>query len=57
MKEKCRQNEEKEKCFTSIAVIGGKIFSKYSKNMNHVHKDTKYLLSVITTLVTRIRGG
>ena len=45
-----------ETCFTSIAVIGGKLFSNHPKNMNHVHKYTKYLLSVIITLGTNISG-
>ena len=38
-------------------VIGGKVFSNSPKNMNHVHKDTKYLFSVIITLGTNTRGG
>ena len=46
-----------EICFTSIAVIGGKLFSNNPKNMNHVHKYTNYLLSIIITLKTYIRGG
>ena len=46
-----------ETCFTSIAVIGGKIFSNHPKNMNHFYKDTKDLVSVIITLVTNISGG
>ena len=40
-------------CFTSIAVIGGKLFSNKPKNMNYVHNDTKDLFSVILTLVTK----
>ena len=39
-----------ETCFTSMAVIGGKVFSNNPKNMSHVHKDTNDLLSVIITL-------
>ena len=46
-----------EICFTSIAVIGGKLFSHNPKNMNHVHKYTNYLLSIIITLKTYMRGG
>ena len=46
-----------ETCFTSMAVIGGRLFGDNPKNMNHVHKDTKYLLFVIITLRTDIRGG
>ena len=43
--------------FISIAFIGGKIFSNHPKNMSHVHRYTKYLVSVIITLVTSISGG
>ena len=43
--------------FSSIAVIGEKIYSNYLKNMNHVHKDSKYLMSVKITLGTNIIGG
>ena len=40
-----------EICFTSMAIIGGKLFSNNPKNMNHVDKYTDYLLYVIITLV------
>ena len=40
-----------------MAIIGGKIFSNNPKNMNHVHKDSKDLLSVIIILEIYIRGG
>ena len=43
-----------ETCFTFIAVIGGKLFSNHPQNMNHVHKDTMDLLSVILTLGNNI---
>ena len=33
---KCRIGET---CFTSMAVIGGKLFSNKPKNMNRVHKE------------------
>ena len=36
--------------FTSMAVIGGKLYRNHPKNLNHVRKDTKYLVSVIITL-------
>ena len=45
-----------EMCFASTAVIGGKLFSYHPKNMNHVYKYTKVLLSVIITLQTSISG-
>ena len=37
-------------------VIGGKLFSNHPKNMNHVHKDSNYLVFVIITLVKYISG-
>ena len=41
-----------------MAVIGGKLYSNHPKNMNHVHKDTKDMVSVIITVVKDIsRGG
>ena len=40
-----------------MAIIGGKLFSNHPKNMNHVHRYKKDLLSVITTMVKNIRGG
>ena len=43
----CRIGEKK---FTIMAVIGGKLYRNHSKNMNHVHKETKDLDSVIITL-------
>ena len=36
--------------FTSMAIIGGKLYRNHPKNLNHVHKDTKDLVSVIITL-------
>ena len=38
-------------------VIGGKLYSNHPKNMNHVHKDTKYLVSVIITVDNYTSGG
>ena len=40
-----------------MAVIGGKLYSKHPKNMNHVHKDAKDLVSVIITMSKDISGG
>ena len=40
-----------------MAVIGGKLYRKHPKNLNHVHKDIKYLISVIITLGKDISGG
>ena len=38
-------------------VIGGIIFSNQPPNLNHVHKDSKYLVSVIITIGGDISGG
>ena len=38
------------KLFTYMDVIGGKIFSNKTKNLNDFHKDSKDLVSVIITL-------
>ena len=43
--------------FTSMDVIGGKLYSNHPKNLNHVHKDTKDLVSVIIKLGKNISGG
>ena len=40
-----------------MAVIGGKIYRNHPKNMNHMHKDVKDLVSVIITLGKDIGGG
>ena len=48
---KCRIGEA---CFTYIAIIGGKLFITYPKNMNHVHKYTKYLFSVTISMGTNM---
>ena len=42
--------------FTSMDIIGGKLYSNHPKNLNHVHKDSKYLVSVIITLGKNISG-
>ena len=44
-------------CFTSVAVIGGRLLSNSPKNNNHVRKYQKYLLSVIITLGENVSGG
>ena len=40
-----------------MAVIGGKIYSNHPKNPNNVHKDSKYMVSVIITVDKDISGG
>ena len=37
--------------FSAISDIRGELYSNHPKNMNHVHKETKDLVSVIITLV------
>ena len=47
-------------CFTSLETIGGNLYTRHVKNLNHVHKDSKdskYLMSVIIILVTDVNGG
>ena len=46
-----------DKCFTSLATIGGNLYTRHVKNLNHVHKDSKNLLSVIIILGTYVIGG
>ena len=65
MKEKLEKEKEilpstciiGETIFTSMGVIGVRLFSNHHKNMNHVHKDIKDLVSVIITLGENISGG
>ena len=40
-----------------MAVIGGRLYRNHPKNINHMHKDVKDLVSVITTLGKGIIGG
>ena len=42
--------------FTSMAVIGGKLYSNHPKDLNNLHKDTKYMISVIITVGKDISG-
>ena len=37
-------------------IIGGKLYSNHPKNMNHIHKYAKYLVSIIITVVKDISG-
>ena len=45
-----------DKCFTSLATIGGNLYTIHAKNINHVHKDSKDILSVIIILGTNVNG-
>ena len=44
-------------CFTSLATIGGNLFTRHPKNLNHVHEYSNHLLSVIIILGTDVHGG
>ena len=44
-------------CFTSLATFGGDLFTKHPKNINHIHKYSNDLLSVIIILGTNVHGG
>ena len=44
-------------CFTSFATIVGNLCTRHMNNLNHVQKDSKYLLLVIIILVTDVNGG
>ena len=44
-------------CFTLLAPIGVNLFTRHSNNINCVHKDSKYLLSVIIILGTNVHCG
>ena len=44
-------------CFTSLAIIGGNLYTRHPKNLNHVHKYSKDLMSVIIILGTDVHGG
>ena len=44
-------------CFTSLATIGGNLYTRHVKNINHVHKDSKDILSAIIILGTDVNGG
>ena len=46
-----------DSCLTSLATIGGNLYTRHPKNLNHVHKDSKYLLTVIIILETDVNGG
>ena len=43
--------------FTSMAVIGGRLYCNHLKNLNNMHKDVRDLISVIITLGKDIIGG
>ena len=40
-----------------MATIGGNLFTRHPNNINHVHKEINYFLSVIIILETDVHGG
>ena len=44
-------------CFTSLSTIVVNLFTRNPKNINHVHKDSNNILSVIIILGTNYHGG
>ena len=44
-------------CFRSFVTIGGNLYTRHPKNLNHVHVDSKDLLSVIIILGTDVNSG
>ena len=40
-----------------MAFIGDELHSNHPKNLNHVHKDTKAMVSIIITVGKYISGG
>ena len=43
-------------CFTSFATIRSNLFTRHPKNLNHVHRDSNDLLSVIIIWGTDVNG-
>ena len=44
-------------CFTSLANIGVNLYTSHENNLNHVHRYSTDLLSVIIILGTYVNGG
>ena len=44
-------------CFTSLETTGNNLFKRHPNNINHIHKDSNNLLSVIIILGTNVHGG
>ena len=42
--------------FMSLDTIGGNLFTRHPRNLNHVHKDSNNILSVIIVLVKNVHG-
>ena len=44
-------------CFMSLATVGRNLYTRNAKNLNHVQKDSKDLLSVMIILGTNVNCG
>ena len=44
-------------CFTSLESIGGNLYTRHANNLNHLHKESQDLLSVIIIFGTNVNGG
>ena len=51
---KCRIGDT---CFTSLVTIGRNLFTRHPKDINHVHKYSNDLLSLIIILGIDVYGG
>ena len=52
MMDKAKENIPKQcrigdTCFTSLATIGGNLFKRHPKNLNHVQKNSNNILSAL----------
>ena len=58
MKEKIpKKYRTGDTCFTSMENIGGNLYTRHPKNLNHVHKDVNDIISVIIIFGTDFHGG
>ena len=51
-----KQCKNGDTCFTSLATIGGNLFTRHPKNLNHVQNDSNYTLSVTIILGKNVHG-
>ena len=54
IRRKCRIGDT---CFTSLATIGDDLFTRHPKNLNHLHRDSNDIMSVMIILGTYVHGG
>ena len=60
--DKVKENIPKEcrigdTCLMLFATIGDNFYTRHPNNLNHLHRDSKYLLSVTIILGTDVNGG